>query len=420
MPTDAVNPSATRKFLTNTAIDALQPGQEIKDDRVPGLSVRANATGKSFMLYYRHQGQPRRPKIGAWGILSITEARGIAKQMLARVAAGEDPSGQRQRERNDPTLDDLWARCEIEHWNRNKSWDKEAKRIYDHDIKPILGSTRVRAVAIEDAKKVADKLADRPVQANRAIAVLSKMLKLAETFGREGHRWRALGTNPCQHIKRHKERHRTRFAKPAEIKALGPIIDGYIEISPSAVAYIYVMLFSGARPTEILRATPSQVDRIERDGKTFGVLRIPDGKTGHRDVFLPPQAMAVLDKLPAKRKLLVDRATVPSRIWRKIRKEAGCDGLWTRDLRRTWATVGLTNGTPLGVLGELLGHKDENTTKIYGKLIEDKGHDTAAFIADQMDLLLGGATAKTLGDMSQEVEANDNGKGRADHVSHNP
>ncbi len=375
-------------MLTNTAIDALQPGQEIKDDRVPGLLVRANATGKSFMLYYRHLGQPRRPKIGDCKVLSISDARAIAKAMLGRVAAGEDPSGQRQRERNDPTLDDLWGRCEIEHWNRGKAWDKEAKRIYDHDIKPILGSTRVRAVAIEDAKRVRDRLTDKPIQANRAVAVLSKMMRLAETFGPEGHRWRALGSNPCQHVPRFPAKSRKRFAKPTEIKALGPAIDKYAEASPSAVAFLYAMVFSGARPSEILRAKPDQVERVERDGKVFGVLRIEDGKTGHRDVFLPPQAMAALDKLPAKRGSLVGRTTVPKSIWRKIRKEIGADDLWARDLRRTWATVGLSNGVAKGALGTLLGHADPKTTDIYAKLIEDTAHDTAASIADRMEMLL--------------------------------
>jgi integrase len=385
---DLINLGATRKALTNTAIDALRPGQELKDDRVPGLSVRANATGKSFMLYYRHMGQPRRPKIGDCKVLSLSDARAIAKAMLGRVSAGEDPSGQRQRERNDPTLDDLWARCEIEHWNRNKPWDKEAKRIYDHDIKPIMGSTRVRAVAIEDAKKVRDRLTDKPIQANRAIAVLSKMLRLAETFGPEGQRWRALGSNPCQHVPRFPAKSRKRFAKPVEIQALPAALDKYIEISPSAVAFIYVMLFSGARPSEILRAAPDQVERIERDGKPYGVLRIPDGKTGHRDVFLPPQAMAAIDRLPAKRTSLVGRTTVPKVIWHKIRKEIGADGLWARDLRRTWATVGLSNGVAKGALGALMGHADPKTTDIYAKLIEDTAHDTSALIADRMEAML--------------------------------
>jgi integrase len=413
--------SVVRKPLTNTAIDALKPGHELKDDRVPGLSVRANGSSKSFLLYYRFKGQPRRPKIGAWGVLSIADARTLARGMLARVAAGEDPSADRQRERLDPILNDLWDRCEIEHWCRGKSWDAEAKRIYEKDIKPVLGTKRVKAISIEDAKDVRDRLADRPIQANRAIAVLSKMLNLAETFGPEGRRWRDLMSNPCQRVPRFKERHRKRFAKPAEIKDIGAILEGYAESNPNAVAFIYLLMYSGARPTELLRATPDQVERIERDGKVYGVLRIPEGKTGHRDVFLPPQALAALDRLPAKRERLVGLATTPKRVWRKIREEAGIDDLWLRDWRRTWATVGLSGGVvSKGQLGELMGHADPKTTSIYAKLIEDTSHDAAAAVADRMELFLGRSApaAEPAGDLGQEVEAQDDRERRADYVDH--
>ena len=87
--------------LTNTAIDALQPGQRLKDDRVPGLEVRANAGGKSFMLYYRTRtGIVRRPKIGNYPVLTLAAAREIARGLLAQVAAGGDPSRERQAQRD--------------------------------------------------------------------------------------------------------------------------------------------------------------------------------------------------------------------------------------------------------------------------------------------------------------------------------
>ena len=113
---EAGNPGATWKTLTNTAIEALRPGHEIKDDKVPGLSVRAHPTGKSFMLYYRTKlGVVRRPKIGAWGVLSIAQARDIARRMLAQVAAGNDPVGQREAVQREPKMDDLWRRVEMQH-----------------------------------------------------------------------------------------------------------------------------------------------------------------------------------------------------------------------------------------------------------------------------------------------------------------
>jgi integrase len=376
--------------LTNTAIDAMLPGAELKDDRVPGLSVRAHGSGKSFMLYYRNlAGRPRRPKIGDCGVLSLAEARNIARGILARVRAGDDPSAERVLSRTDPTVDELWDRVEREHYNRGKTWDKEAKRLYHLFIKPKLGRGLVAGVGYEDAKKVHDALADMPAQANRVIAVLGHMLKLAERWG-----YRPLGTNPVGHIRRFPENSRRRFASRDEIKTLAAILAIKATANDpdtlSGVAFLYLLMFSGARPSEIGNATPAMLERVERDGHAFGVLRIADGKTGRRDVFLPPQAVAVLDRLPQQRSRLAGRKTVPRKLWDAIRTEAGCPDLWARDWRRTFATVALSNGVPLSKVGELLGHADPRTTKIYAKLMEEDAHATAAEVAGQMAKLMAG------------------------------
>ncbi len=73
--------------------------QDLKDDKVPGLQLRVRATGKSFYLYYRRNGQQRRPKIGDFPGLTVAEAREIAQAMLRDVAAGLDPSEARRETR---------------------------------------------------------------------------------------------------------------------------------------------------------------------------------------------------------------------------------------------------------------------------------------------------------------------------------
>lgn len=370
--------------LTNTAIDTLQQGRELKDDRVPGLSVRANARAKSFMLYYRtRDGQVRRPKIGDYGVLSIADARSIAKKMLVKVAAGEDPSKARKVARQDPTMDDLWTDVEKHHYNHGNKWDGEAKRLWEKNIKPLVGKLRVAEVQYDDVQRVFDAIAKRPTTANRVTAILSKMLHLAEKWN-----MRPLGSNPCRFVVRAKETSRRRYASPVELKRLGPILDAEISNDPTGVAFLYVLLFSGARPSEIERTTPGQVERVVKDEKTYGVLRIENGKTGVRDVFLPPQAMKVLDALPAKRDTLTGRRHLPRKLWARVRKAAGCADLWARDCRRTFATVAYSSGVSADMVGDLLGHASVQTTKVYAKLLEDPAHRAAAGTADLMEALL--------------------------------
>ena len=376
MPRPASHPRIT---LTNTAIERLLPGDEIRDDLVPGLTVRGHASGRSFMLFYTVRGRRRRPKIGDYGVLSISDARKIAKRMLAEVAAGGDPSGARQAARLEPTLAVLWDRVAAEHYRGDQGWAAEAARIWNKDIKPRLGTRRVADLDYEDVKKMHDALGS-PSTANRALAVLSKMLALAERW-----KMRPLGSNPCQHVVRFPERKRRRYAKPEELLEIGERLRQYANANPIGVAMIYLLAFSGARPTEIERA---RWDQLEETADGAGVLRIEDGKTGRRDVHLPPQAMAVLAKVP-RTGAAIFRRRMPRRLWETIRDQIGAGDLWLRDLRRTFATVGMSNNVNAGVVGELLGHASAQTTKIYAKLMEDPAAAAAKSIADRVAGLMG-------------------------------
>lgn len=389
--------------LTNTAIDAMAPGVELKDDRVRGLSVRRHASGRSFMLYYRTRaGAQRRPKIGDYPLLSLAKAREIATNMLIRVAAGEDPSADRAADRTAPTMDDLWERCQREHWNSGKAWDREAKRLYEKHVSPAHGRTKVRDFTYDDAAAVKENLKDTPSDANHTIAVLSKMLGMAEKFGPSDRKWRDLGSNPCQHVERFPARKRKRYAKPHEISEVAVLLEAEAVKHPEQAAFVYLLIFSGARPSEIVNAEPHQIERHEKDGVLYGVLRL-HGKTSDatgddRCVFLPPQAMTAIAKLPKEgirlrhrdgtrgRHTITGLSGVPRGLWKRIKP----DGMWIRDWRRTFATVALSNNVPIGKVAELLGHASVQTTKIYAKLMDEEAHAAAATVAGRMETIMGG------------------------------
>jgi site-specific recombinase XerD len=63
-------------------------------------------------------------------------------------------------------------------------------------------------------------------------------------------------------------------------------------------------------------------------------------------------------------------------------------------MRRTFATVALSNGVPIGQVGELLGHASTQTTKIYAKLLEETAHAAAAKTAGLMAGMLQGGETK--------------------------
>ena len=299
--------------------------------------------------------------------------------MLALVAGGNDPSAEYAAARIEPTVDELWPRCEMKHYVPGKTWNDEAKRLYENHIKPRIGRERVSTIRYADVAGVHEALRNRPVQANRVLAVMSKMFKIAEQM-----EWRTPHSNPCHAVQRFPEHRRGRFAKPAEIRAIGPLLDAEAANDPAGVAFLYLMMFSGARPSEIANATWPQLERLDNGA---GVLRIAEGKTGRRDVYLPLQAMAVLDRLPKDTATITGRK-LPRKLWGRIRKAAGCPDLWARDLRRTFATVGMSGGLKADAIGELLGHKSAQTTKIYAKLMEEPAVAASAMIATRIEELL--------------------------------
>jgi hypothetical protein len=82
-----------------------------------------------------------------------------------------------------------------------------------------------------------------PYQANRVLAVLSKMFNLAERWG-----LRPDGSNPCRHVEKFAELKRERMPSPAELARLGEALAAY-DGSPYAVAAVKLLVFTGSSQT---------------------------------------------------------------------------------------------------------------------------------------------------------------------------
>lgn len=375
-------------------IQRARSGDTLYDDKVRGLHVRCFAGRKSFYLYYRtRQGDQRRPKLGDLGSITLVQARNAARALLEKVAAGEDPSKQWNVDRAEPTVQNLWDRVYKETWGRkpDADWSLEAERLWTKHVKPTFGAKRVTEPTVDEVARWYATMSGTPTQANRVLSVLRRLFKKAERY-----RWRPVGSNPANldADDKFRENKRGRFASRDEIAKLGPILEREARNKKNlrSVAFLYLVLYSGSRPSAIARVTWDQLTVVEVEGKRFGVLRF-DGKTGAETVYLPPQAMAVLDALPRGAGTVTGLKKLPRGLWERIRQEAGFPDLWARDLRRTFATVGLSSGIDKGVIGELLNHKSAQTTSLYAKLTHDARLEAVAGTADVLERLLGQASA---------------------------
>src|SRR5437763_804033 len=128
------------------------------------------------------------------------------------------------------------------------------------------------------------------VRRQRQIAVsrLSHMLTIAETWG-----LRPEDSNPRRKINRYAEFARERALTPRELERLGSALssaesDGDLHEDWRTIACFKLLLFTGARLSEVLTLRWEWIDW------TRGIARLPDSKTGRKNLVLPEPALDTL------------------------------------------------------------------------------------------------------------------------------
>jgi hypothetical protein len=96
--------------LTKRLVDAIEPDSNRDvfawDGELRGFGLRVKPSGtRTYLIQYRNsEGRSRRLVLGQHGALTPQQARDIARQKLAAVARGEDPSAERHAARASMTV----------------------------------------------------------------------------------------------------------------------------------------------------------------------------------------------------------------------------------------------------------------------------------------------------------------------------
>ena len=394
--------------LDDKAVKALQPpaaGNRIAyDSEVKGFGVRITSAGaKAFVLNYRAGGRERRITIGSYPDWKVAAAREQAKQLKRRIDVGDDPMAERHTERAAPTMDSLADRFVAEHLlKRRPATQTDYKGILKLYIRPTLGKLKVADLRHTDVERLHTAVAKKaPYRANRTVAVLSKMLSLAV-------KWEMRTDNPARGIERAPEHKRERFLSAAEIARLGVALAESKE--KSSANAIRLLLLTGARRSEVLKARWSEIDleagvwvKPSAHTKTKKEHRIPisapakvlltemradadkRAKRGGCSEFLFPgesddkpvgdikKTWAAVCKAAGLGRVVAvtDKAAKP------VRDKAGeLVTEWQadarlHDLRHTYASILASHGLSLPIIGQLLGHTQAATTARYAHLMDD-------------------------------------------------
>lgn len=253
----------------------------------------------------------------------------------------------------------------------NEKWMVNA---YVRDSKHL--PALVEQIEYEHVQKIHTALKERRYIANRVLSLLSMMITLAE-------RWkiRPRGSNPCLDVKRFKEQKRYRYLTDAEIRQLITSIERHFQRYPREAAALLLLLYTGARCGEIKAAEWGNIVGSE--------LHLPDSKTGQCIVFLTPQALAVLARLPRSRRWVIGPDTELRYVWASVLVDAGITNFRIHDMRHAFASVGISADLTLGKIGPLLRHGSPETTQRYSHLIPSEGRAAATAIGHRFTSIVG-------------------------------
>ena len=198
---------------------------------------------------------------------------------------------------------------------------------------------------------------------------------------------------PLHGVKRFADRKGQRYLSQRELVALGQALTDGEEhgLNPQALAILKLLVFTGARKGEIETLRWDAVDLKD------GYLRLADSETGQKAIPLNAGALEILSKIsrldgspfvfPAHRSEGHYEGTPEG--WRVIRSMAALDDVRLHDLRHSFASVAVSGGASLPIIGALLGHSDSATTQRYAHLHDDPLKTAAEVVGDKVSAMMG-------------------------------
>lgn len=382
--------------ITKTEVDRAERGPAdyiVWDTLLKGFGLKVSKGGtKSYVAQYRtaggRSGTTKRVTIGKHGSPWTPDtSRDEARRILGQVANGADPAHVRRSLREMPSIAQLCDTYLLDGVGLKKPSTLATDRgRIEHHIKPLLGNKKVVDVTQADVRKFLRNVADGATAkvaktklrgkavvrggrgtATRTVGLLGGIFSYAIELG-------LISANPVHGVERFPDKKNERFLSLIEISTLGEALrtarcEGVNEM---ALTIIELLLLTGARRGEIESLRWSEFDPAGQR------LRLNDSKTGQKSVPLGSAAINILNQRRKESNIdatYVFPASVGNghylgtpRVWSKLRKSIGMEGVRIHDLRHSFASVGAATGTPLLVIGAILGHADYGTTQRYAHI----------------------------------------------------
>lgn len=360
-----------KRHLNKRLIEGIQATsklQEFSDDKVRGLSLLVTPKGaKTYYAVRKFKGKVERTKVGRFPETSLKVARQRVGRIQSQYDDGVSPLEAKKKDRMDIDLNAFFEIYYRDHCRQRNKRPETARYNYEKYLAPDLGKMKLSGIERLDIQKVIQRIGLEGHRRNANImhSLIRAMLNKAIAWELRPE------PNPALHIQRYPEKSRDRFMSKSELQRFHIALRE--EPNDTNRDVIYLLLLTGARKSEALTMRWSDIDFDDQ------LWRIPDPKNGTpRRVVLADELVLMLRR---RRQDYADQSlwVFPGggktghlegikKAWGRLLENAAIENFRLHDLRRTLASWMLANGQGLPLIGEVLGHKDYQSTLVYARL----------------------------------------------------
>lgn len=340
------------------------------DEDIAGfiLEYRHSRKGTWYFKYRDMENKTRLCRIGTLATMPLSEARVRAHVLQQLAEKGGDPKINEATSVGVRTLEEfVWEQYLPYAKMKKRSWELD-QRILRLHVLPIFGQRKL------DQIRHIEIIAWQRDLKNKGLATGScnRMLTVLKAVFNAAVRWGILSAdkNASTGVTLFMETAtRERYLSPEEArKLLQALVACRNHLSAQA---IQLLLFTGARKSEILTAQWKHVDMERR------FLTIPLSKSGKiRRIPLSDAAVAVLQSIPRHGDVdwIFFNPTTGSHLnsvftlWKRIRTTLGLKDFRLHDLRHSFASFLVNSGRSLYEVQTCLGHQSPRMTMRYAHL----------------------------------------------------
>ncbi|WP_213982080.1 integrase arm-type DNA-binding domain-containing protein [Sphingomonas sp. dw_22] len=381
--------------LTKTTVDAIavpKNGQVfLWDSEVRNFGVRVSQGGaKAFVVQYRNaEGRSRRMTIGRVGILTVDEARKLARMHLGRVAWGEDPAADKRGRREAPSVADVcdWYLEEAESGRllgrrnrpiKDSTLYMDRSRIERH-IKPLLGSRKVASLNTADISRMqADIAAGKTAVSRRSgrgrfsaggAGAAARTVSTLQAIFAHAKRLNVIEDNPAVGVRRLAGNRRERRLSAQELAQFGEAMRELVEFGEARKGLDLVRLIAvtGFRLNEAQGIRRPWVDQQN------AVITLPDTKSDGQRRPVGREAIRIIAAQPGYPDSdYVFPAELSRNFYRqgpdvilRIVKRARLENVTAHTLRHTFGSVAGDLGFSELTIAAMLGHGKRGVTQGY-------------------------------------------------------